>query len=545
QKEMRCPFSNAVLLLLWIQSVNGWMHPKCDIYHSAEDIEDMPPSYCLKRVPKGLTASCQYVTVIEEDLHGLPQNINTLCIYMTEEKNGVMSLGSFSQFQDLEYLYIYGCFSQILPTENSLPNLEYMMLSGQDVGCCDCNIGPHTFRDLIRLSNLVIENYRLSTMALDVFDGIPHLQTVSILNSGLKDWSEIICRIMYIKSLTDLVIEALEIQTLNQSNCPILNTNESMTPVFNNLTGCSLIFGEITHIEEGALACFKNVTFMQLHISQVDLLRLPQSGIKQIHSLGFYSNDIDFESFCNLVFLLSIKEIHFKTSNPSTLSMSSVDMCIGLESMFIYVDIHSVPQIKWNFISTLKNLKTLSVFHQNQNSVDLCSFQKQQITGLTRVVLNLNIQRLFAEQFCCLGNLRDLNLYNNLLSNIEHFAFLGLTNLESLNLSNNNITHIHANTFYGLYSLTWLDLRENPLIHNIETLCFTHLISLREVFLGKLNSPLTEHMIKLNLTLIFGDILSQLTHLYISTWMRPIQKIIWRNEIVYSLQVPLTENTFL
>ncbi|KAM9471622.1 toll-like receptor 12 [Salvelinus alpinus] len=58
---------------------------------------------------------------------------------------------------------------------------------------------------------------------------------------------------------------------------------------------------------------------------------------------------------------------------------------------------------------------------------------------------------------------------------------------------------------------------------------FTHLTSLRQVFLGQVNNPLTEPVIKLNLTLIFGGILSQLTHLYISSAMRPMQLVIGSN----------------
>ncbi|XP_028978975.2 toll-like receptor 13 [Esox lucius] len=529
---MRVVSSKPVLLLLWIQSVYGWMHSKCNIYDNPENIEDMPDSDCLQGYSKGLTASCQYFTDIEEDLHGLPQNINTLCISMTTDKNGIMSLDFFSQFHDLEYLYINGCFSQILPTGNSqgLPNLHYMELSGQYAGCCDCHIGPHTFRDVVKLSKLIISDFRLSAMAPDVFNGIPHLLTVSIGNSCVKDLSEILCRLMYVKSLTNLVVEAQEIQTLNQSNCPILNTNESMTPVFNNLMRCSLKFGKITHIEEGALDCFKNLELFESYLNKELLLQLPLSGIKQIHLLrNLGSEHIDFKSICNLVFLLSIKRIDFNTNYPISLSMYHVDLCVGLESIVLtrdYTFYPSISQIKWNFISTLKNVAYLSVYDRTENSLDLCSFQKQPITWLNKLVLYLNINIFFSNQFSCLVNLLDLK-YKSKLSNIEDFAFLGLRLLEYLDLSNNNITHIHANTFYGLYSLTWLDLRENPLIHNTES--FTHLTSLREVFLGKLNSPLREPVIKLNLTLIFGDILSQLTHLYITSSMRPMYLIIGSN----------------
>lgn len=72
-------------------------------------------------------------------------------------------------------------------------------------------------------------------MAPDVFHGMTHLQSLIIREPCVDDLSEILCRIMNIKSLIKLNIEAPEIQSLNQSNCAILITNESMTPVFNNL----------------------------------------------------------------------------------------------------------------------------------------------------------------------------------------------------------------------------------------------------------------------------------------------------------------------
>ncbi|XP_020334872.2 uncharacterized protein LOC109888057 [Oncorhynchus kisutch] len=245
---MRSMFSHPAVLFLWIQSSSGWMHPKCQIYDSSEDLGHFPTWIC-SQIPhraERYTAACQDVTAIEEDLLGLPPNINTLCIFMTHGENRSMSLGFFSQFQDLEYLYIKGCFTQILPSGNShlpsgnshlpsgnshlpsgnshlpswnshlpsgnsqlpsgnsqlpsgnshlpswnshlpsgnshlpsgnshlpsgnshLPNLQHMYLSnwGMDSDCCECHIGPHTFRDLVNLSNLTLQQCpRMFSMA--------------------------------------------------------------------------------------------------------------------------------------------------------------------------------------------------------------------------------------------------------------------------------------------------------------------------------------------------------------------------------------------
>ncbi|XP_071028747.1 toll-like receptor 13 [Oncorhynchus clarkii lewisi] len=534
---MRSMFSHPAVLFLWIQSSSGWMHPKCQIYDSSEDLEHFPTWIC-SHIPhhaERYTAACQDVTAIEEDLLGLPPNINTLCIFMTHGENRSMSLGFFSQFQDLEYLCIKGCFTQILPSGNShLPNLQHMYLSnwGMDYDCCECHIGPHTFRDLVNLSYLTLWSYRLSAMAPDVFHGIPLLQSLIIREPYLEDLSEIACRIINIKSLVRLYVDATNIQSLNISNCSVLNTNESMTPVFINLARIDLSFGEITHIEEGSLAWLQNLTRLTGVFSQEVLLDLPLSGIKQIQDFSCYGiNVIDIESICNVVFLLSIKKLFVNNANTSSLSMSSVELCTGLEYMYLSVPLsfHPTTHLEWNFISSLENLNQLKIDGLEDNRLDICSFQKQPITWLTKFTLGLKNLMPFAKQFICLVKLQYLDIKHNLISNIEDFAFLGLTNLESLDITSNKITQINANTFYGLHSLTWLDLRNNPLIHNIEAMSFTHLMSLRQVFLGQVHNPLTEPVIKLNLTLIFGGILSQLTHLYISSAMRPMQLTIGSN----------------
>ncbi|CAB1350198.1 unnamed protein product [Coregonus sp. 'balchen'] len=322
------------------------------------------------------------------------------------------------------------------------------------------------------------QGYRLRAMAPDVFHGIPQLQIFSIGEPCEEDLSEILCRIMNIKSLIKISVNAPVIQSLNQSNCS--NNNQNVTSVFNNLTRVDLLFDEITHIEEGAMAWLQNLTILNAAFSQEVLLRLPLSGIKQIQYFScFGSNDIDIESICNVV---------------------------------------------------LKNLNQLRIDGLTDNILDICSCQKQPITWLTKLTLELNNpQILFAKQFSCLVKLQYLDLTHNFISNIEDFAFLGLTNLESLNITRNNITQTHANQFFGLSSLTRLDLRNNPLIHNIEAMSFTHLTSLKQVFLGQVRNPLTEPVIKLNLTLIFGGILSQLSHLYISSAMRPMLLTIGSN----------------
>ncbi|KAM6945359.1 toll-like receptor 13 [Aplochiton taeniatus] len=146
------------------------------------------------------------------------------------------------------------------------------------------------------------------------------------------------------------------------------------------------------------------------------------------------------------------------------------------------------------------------------------------------VSLRVRLRSIVAKQFSCLENLQYLCLSSNFISNIENFAFQELSQLESLLLDKNQIKVVHLNTFYGLHKLTMLDLSENVLI-KIETCSFASLLSLRAVWLGDLNYPSasTEPVVKMNLTDTFGNVLSQLNLLSISSGMRPVLLTIGSN----------------
>uniref|UniRef100_A0A674EQ89 Uncharacterized protein n=1 Tax=Salmo trutta TaxID=8032 RepID=A0A674EQ89_SALTR len=364
-------------LFLLIQSVRGWMHPKCHVYNSEQ-----------------YTAACRDVTAIEEDLLGLPSNIDTLCISMKHGENRSISLGFFARFQYLEYLYIGGCFPQILPAGNSqgLPNLQHMYFNGLVTGCCDGHIGPNTFRDLVKLSHLTKFGY-----------------SVFIHEPCVEDLSEILCRIIHIMSLTKLNVQAPYIQSLNQSNCSILNATEC------NLTSADLDFGQINHIEEGALACLKNLTsFSGCFCFQSRKYILPMS-IQAASpcpvlscALGWNiwtENSLDLCSF-RIQPITWLKQLTFMSSNVQTLFAKQFSCLENLQSL----------DLSCSFISDIE---------------DFAFFGLANLESLN--ITQNNITQLYANTFIGLHSLTLLDLREDpQIYNIEAMSFAQLTCLRQV-----------------------------------------------------------------------------------------------------------------
>ncbi|XP_046903319.1 toll-like receptor 13 [Hypomesus transpacificus] len=484
----------------------------------------------------GYTADCTNVNSIEEDLTGLPPGLNNICIFVTTRSNGSLHMGVFSQFQDLKYLEIRGCFTQILPTGGvqGLPSLQYLILEGYQYGeareCCHGNFDAHSFSDLVNLTTIYINQYKLSVMAPDIFNLMFHLQTLSIHECCVHELSEIVCRIMNIQSLQELFITAYEVEEIQPVNCSVLIGNSSIPPVLPpNLKTLSLQVGHIKVLEEGALTWLQNFSSFEGKYSQDTLVRIPLSGLKQINTIEVIafnnSEEIDFKLICDVIFKMSVKKIFLWLGYNYRFASTSVSSCIGLEGMLVqsWGTEHPIPlTFKLNVITGLINLKWLRLQGKRLDMGDLCSFHTKTILRLTNLVLVIFLEKLVAKQFSCLRRLQYLDLSYNTISYIEDSAFFGLKKLEFLYMKNNKLTDIKMNTFLGLEKLTLLDVTENPLVH-IEAGSFSHLGSLSQVFLGDLRLPPSQTMIMLNLSEIFRSSLSQLTQLYISSGMRPMQ----------------------
>ena len=119
---------------------------------------------------------------------------------------------------------------------------------------------------------------------------------------------------------------------------------------------------------------------------------------------------------------------------------------------------------------------------------DLSGIGKDSFSGLTDLkqldLLNNLLTEIYPGTFWGLVNMILLDLHNNMLKKIRLGTFKGLINLQILNLHNNLLTDIQAGSFEVLTSLVSLRLDTNMLRH-IQPLTCKELISLYELDLKR------------------------------------------------------------
>ncbi|XP_030645092.1 leucine-rich repeat and immunoglobulin-like domain-containing nogo receptor-interacting protein 4a [Chanos chanos] len=135
------------------------------------------------------------------------------------------------------------------------------------------------------------------------------------------------------------------------------------------------------------------------------------------------------------------------------------------------------------------------------------------------------LKSLARRQFSGLGQLRELDLSDNVLTMIEAEAFLGLQKLLTLRICRNRLKIIPVGVFAGLPSLRLLDISENEILVFLDY-SFREMVSLQQLeasendlvfisnraFTGLLNLQQL-HLDRCNLTSVPSEALSQLTGL--------------------------------
>ncbi|XP_051997709.1 toll-like receptor 13 [Xyrauchen texanus] len=527
------------IFILIVKTVFALLQDKCIFY---KDVEEFPAETC---VEKTNTAICYQVTNIKKDLRGLPSDLQNLCIQMeraTVSSYTALDPGSFSNFVSLEYLDITGCFSEISPEAfTGLVNVTSLNLSFWPDGCCKVAID---FSGFPSLTSLFLSHYSLSLMANNVFDTIPQLKDLEIAKC-LKDLSEVLCRLANVKSLKKFLLY-LELYSLNFPNCSLFNPSHEYISTVYNIEMVILILESVQHIDQGALEVLGNLFSLEFGLKEDLLQELSLIGVNKIHNLSFKVDVLNIDELCSAAKLYSIESIsvHYRTINcpPTTTTISEgiqcqyLSICEEIKEIFlvyesefagtlILLDVHLIFQI-------FSNLSLIDISSHALRPTDfqsLCLSFPQSVKQLSFMYLNSNhMGKVISHQFMCFTNLETLELVASNISIIQKFSFIGLIKLTHLNLSKNKISYIYQNTFSGLYGLTALDLQENPIIQ-IETNSFGHFINLCTLLLGDLNFPPHKSLIKLNLSDIFGRIPYNLSHMIISSGLRPMQLVIGSN----------------
>ncbi|XP_055023074.2 uncharacterized protein [Misgurnus anguillicaudatus] len=528
------------LLFLRTSCVFPWLTGKCIFYN---DVEEFP----VHRLCTGKNAaSCTKVTDIKEDLHGLPSNLLNLCIIMDRDMKhvGVLAPGSFSRFSSLEYLDISGCFSKIYPDIfTGLFNLKSLKLSTTSgEGCCEAAVD---FGGLPSLKTLSLTQYNLPLMAPNVFDTVPQLEILSIENVCLKDLSEILCRMGNLKSLK--VFYLIEhFNSLQFPNCSIYNISNSYKSTVHNIEDVCLSLGSIEHIDEGALKVFGNLSELQCGFRSNFLRDLSMTGVNKIYSLIFSLDVLNIDELCYAAKLYSIKsiDVYYQTINLPAMSTNITEDCKEIVDINLNVNVFLkiVPldvNLIFQFFSNLSNFYLSEHWLTSNDFKSLCLSNPQLVEQLSIMCLNSNnIRKIISHQFMCFTNLEHLELTSSNISSIEDFAFSGLDKLKDLNLIKNKLSYIYQDTFSGLYELMVLNLQENPIIQ-IKSNSFGHLINLHTLLLGDLKFSPNMSQVKLHLSDIFGSVPYNLSHVFISSGLRPMHLIIGNITLNQSLDLQI------
>ncbi|XP_050975655.1 toll-like receptor 4 [Labeo rohita] len=529
---MALPLFSLFILFLKASCVISWLADKCLFYG---DVEEFPVATTC--AGKTNIAECHHVTDIKEDLRGLPSNLLNLCIHMEQDCCGTLAPDSFSRFVSLENLEIAGCFSEIpLEAFNGLTNVTSLTLSFlSSKNCCEVALD---FSRLPALNHLSLLQYSLSSLAPNVFEMIPQLQKLNILNVCLKDISEVLCRLAKTKSLTLFKLEEYELNRLQYPNCSVFNTSDDYVSTVFNIEEVYLNLGLVEHVDEGALEVLGNL-FRLVFVSKTDFLRdLSLIGVHTIHSLTVRVDVLNVDDLCTAAKLYSVEslEVRYETINlpptPTNISHGCEDIKgIALKgNIFIYktvdvLDVYSVFQIFRNLATVNINKHVL----RPNDFLSLCASFPKTAENLSFMILSTNnIDKIVSQQFLCFADLEILDLSISNISNIENFAFIGLYKLKELNLCGNKLSYIYQHAFSGLYGLMVLDLQENPIIH-IEPKSFGHLINLCSLLLGDLNFPPDVPLIRLHFSDMFGIIPYNLSNVFISSGLRPMQLVIGNN----------------
>nr|XP_055023060.1 toll-like receptor 13 [Misgurnus anguillicaudatus] len=531
------------LLFLRTSCVFSWSAGKCILYY---DVAEFPVDPSCTEKPN--SASCSLVTDIKKDLHRLPSNLQNLCIEMDRDMKyiGVLAPGSFSWFSSLEYLKIVGCFFKISPEAFiGLFNLKSLKLSTTfRASCCETAVD---FGGLPSLKTLSLTQYNLSLMATNVFDTIPQLEILSIVNVCLKDLSEILCRMGNLKSLKVFSLDDAYLNSLRLPNCSTYNISNSYISTVYNIEDVRLSLGSIEHIDEGALNIFGNFSDLDYGFRSDFLRDLSMTGVNKINSLHFSVDVLNIDELCYAAKLYSIKfiDVYYQTINLPAMSTNITKDCKNIVDIYLHVltYIYKIVSLDVNLIfQFFSNLSTFDVSEHVLRSNDfqsLCLSNPQLVEQLSIMRLNSNnINKIISYQFMCFTNLEHLELTSSNISSIEDLAFSGLDKLKELDLLDNKLSYIYQDTFSGLYELMVLNLQENPIIQ-IKSNSFGHLINLRTLLLGDLKFSPNMSQVKLHLSDIFGSVPYNLSHVSISSGLRPMQLIIGNITLNQSLDLQI------
>ncbi|XP_062373829.1 toll-like receptor 13 [Sardina pilchardus] len=473
------PLLHVVLLVsLQVFCTRAWVSHKClllyeDILYKTDAI------HFFRNCPRrNATVVCSDVSDIKLDLSAIMVDMEILCLWIS---NGTsLQPATFTKFHSLGSLYIDGCLSAIHPEAfRGLTNLHLLSMTCTER--CNPSVPSKVFHDLYNLEELKLENYVLSEMAADVFDGLSQMKRFGV--KGDMNFSDLLCKLSYFSASLEYLSIEMHVETLTTPNC-------SYGPIqFPSLRNVTFSFPHVKRIERSAFKAIVKVSLLSMPMSDVLHAQLAHSGIQQIEEMNLYLTEMNIQSICELALALSVTTIHLHFNTLQEYSELSWGKCYKLERLTL--EGHNLTNIDLSFMSTLKNVVVFNINLygertplEDESLMTLCT-RHVPLTQLKHFAYSTQQYLILrAKQLACLSQLESMVL-NGKLTRIERFAFEGLGNVQHLHIWRVPSSEVlHTKTENVVHNPTILDMSNPNYIHvTIENDAFHGLSGLRVLVL--------------------------------------------------------------
>lgn len=327
---------------------------------------------------------------------------------------------------------------------------------------------------LRRLTQLFLQNNKISELPGDVFSDLLSLKVVNLSDNAIKYLPEGLFQ--NTREIREIYMQNNELETLpkrvfnrlEQLLVLDLSANKLKSDHIEDETFGGLIRLIVLDLSHNAVAritrnMFKDLFFLQiLNLSNNSIASIEDNAFSplfNLHTLNLGQNKLRTieDHVFNGLFILN--KLILNSNMLSYISENAFRNCSDLKELDLSTNkLTKVPEA----IVQLPFLKSLDFGENLLTEITNSSFQNlSQLTGL-RLIDN-QIGNLTAGMFWGLSSLQVLNLANNKIQSIETETFQKNPQLEAVRLDGNFISDING-VFVSLTKLLWLNLSENHLV---------------------------------------------------------------------------------
>lgn len=327
---------------------------------------------------------------------------------------------------------------------------------------------------LRRLTQLFLQNNKISELPADVFNDLLSLKLVNLSDNGItylpdglfhnsREIREIYMQNNELETLPKRIFNRLEQLLVLDLSANKLRSDHIEDDTFGGLI--RLIVLDLSHnaVTRIARNMYKDLFFLQILSLNNNTIGFIEdnafSPLFNLHTLNLGQNKLHAieDHVFNGLFILN--KLNLNNNMLSYVSENAFKNCSDLKELDLSSNkLTKVPEA----ILQLPFLKSLDMGENLLTEIANNSFQNlSQLTGL-RLIDN-QIGNLTAGMFWGLPSLQVLNLAKNKIQSIETETFQRNTQLEAVRLDGNFISDING-VFVALTKLLWLNLSENHLV---------------------------------------------------------------------------------